>query len=74
MKYSIDRIEENIAICEDDDGNTLKLSTDELPQNIREGDIIEKNENGFVIDAAETRFRRQKMAEKQRNLFGKRKQ
>ena len=71
MKYSIDRIEENIALCEDDDGNVLKLSVDELPQEIREGDIIEKTENGFVIDADETQLRRKKMAEMQRNIFGK---
>ena len=48
MKYSIDRIEEKIAICEDDNGNILKLTLDELPQNIHEGDIIERTENGFV--------------------------
>ncbi len=71
MKYSIDRIEENIAICDDDDGNVLKLNVDELPQEIREGDIIEKKENGFVIDADETQLRRKKMAELQRNIFGK---
>lgn len=71
MKYSIDRIEENIALCEDDDGNVLKLNVDELPQEMREGDIIEKTENGFVIDADETQLRRKKMAELQRNIFGK---
>lgn len=70
MKYSVDRIEENIALCEDDDGNTLKLPLNELPQNIREGDIIEKTENGFIIDADEKQLRRKKMAELQRNLFG----
>ncbi len=73
MKYSVDRIEENIALCEDDDGNALKLPLNELPQNIREGDIIEKTENGFIIDADETQLRRKKMAELQRNLFGKKK-
>lgn len=71
MKYSVDRIEEKIAICEDDDGNVLKLNVDELPQEIREGDIIEKKENGFVIDSDETQLRRKKMAELQRNIFGK---
>ena len=71
MKYSVDRIEEKIAICEDDDGNVLKLNVDELPQEIREGDIIEKKENGFVIDADETQLRRKNMAELQRTIFGK---
>ena len=71
MKYSIDRIEENIAVCEGDDGNVLKLKLDELPENIREGDIIEKTENGFIIDADETQLRRKKMAEMQKKLFNK---
>ena len=71
MKYSIDRIEEKIAICEDDNGNILKLTLDELPQNIHEGDIIERTENGFVIDTGETQIRRKKMAELQRNIFKK---
>ena len=71
MKYSIDRIEENIAVCEDDDGNVLKLSVDELPPEIREGDIIEKTESGFIIDADETQLRRKKMAEMQKKLFNK---
>ncbi|MGN1102812.1 MAG: DUF3006 family protein, partial [Huintestinicola sp.] len=38
MKYSVERIEENIAICEDDLGGTIKLNLDELPENIREGE------------------------------------
>lgn len=71
MKYSIDRIEEKIAICEDDNGNILKLTLDELPQIIHEGDIIERTENGFVIDTGETQNRRKKMAELQKNIFKK---
>ena len=69
MKYSIDRIEEKIAICEDDNGNILKLTLDELPQNIHEGDIIERTENGFAIDTGETQIHRKKMAELQKNCF-----
>ena len=71
MKCSIDRIEENIVICEGDDGNVLKLKLYELPKGIREGDVMEKTENGFIIDADETQLRRKKMAEIQRNIFGK---
>lgn len=71
MKYSVERIEDNIALCEDDLGKTIKLRLDELPKGTREGDIIEKTENGFIIDADETQLRRKKMAEMQRNIFGK---
>ena len=71
MKYSVERIEENVALCEDDLGKTVKLRLDELPENIREGDIIEKTENGFIIDSDETQLRRKKMAEMQKKLFNK---
>ena len=71
MKYSIDRIEENVALCEDDLGKTVKLRIDELPENIREGDIIVRTENGYTIDSDETSVRRKKMAEMQKKLFNK---
>ena len=71
MKYSVERIEENIALCEDDLGKTVKLRLDELPENIREGDIIFRTENGYTIDSDETSVRRKKMAEMQKKLFNK---
>ena len=71
MKYSVERIEEKIALCEDDLGKTIKLSLDELPENIREGEIIVRTENGYTIDSDETSARRKKMAEMQKKLFNK---
>ena len=71
MKYSVERIEENVALCEDDLGKTVKLRIDELPENIREGDIIVRTENGYTIDTDETSVRRKKMAEMQKKLFNK---
>lgn len=71
MKYSVERIEENIALCEDDLGETVKLRLDELPENIHEGEIIVRTENGYTIDSDETSARRKKMAEMQKRLFNK---
>ena len=71
MKYSVERIEENVALCEDDLGKTVKLRLDELPENIREGDIIVRTENGYTIDSDETSVRRKKMADMQKKLFNK---
>ena len=71
MKYSVERIEEKVALCEDDLGKTVKLRLDELPENIREGDIIVRTENGYTIDSDETSARRKKMAEMQKKLFNK---
>ena len=71
MKYSVERIEEKVALCEDNLGKTVKLRLDELPENIREGDIIVRTENGYTIDSDETSVRRKKMAEMQKKLFNK---
>ena len=71
MRYSVERIEENVALCEDDLGETVKLRLEELPENIREGDIIVRTENGYTIDTDETSVRRKKMAEMQKKLFNK---
>ena len=71
MKYSVERIEEKVALCEDDLGKTVKLRLDELPENIREGDIIVRTENGYTIDSDDTSVRRKKMAEMQKKLFNK---
>lgn len=71
MKYSVERIEENVALCEDDLGKTVKLRLDEIPENICEGDIIVRTENGYTIDSDETSVRRKKMAEMQKKLFNK---
>ncbi len=73
MKYSVERIEEKVALCEDDLGKTVKLRLDELPENIREGEIIVRTENGYTIDSDETSARRKKMAEMQKRLFNKKK-
>ena len=67
----MERIEENVALCEDDLGKTVKLRLDELPENIREGEIIVRTENGYTIDSDETSARRKKMAEMQKKLFNK---
>ena len=73
MKYSVERIEENIVLCEDDDGNVVKIKLEDLPKGIREGDIIAKTDGGYIVDADETELRRRKMAELQKSVFGKRK-
>lgn len=73
MRYSIERIEEKIALCEDDDGNVIRIKTEDLPTGTREGDIIEQTENGLNVNADETERRRKKMAELQKGLFGRKK-
>lgn len=71
MIFSIDRIEENLAVCEDENGRQVKFELELLPKNVREGDIIRRTDGGFIIDVDEAAERRRKMAQMQKSLFKK---
>jgi hypothetical protein len=69
-KYSVDRIENGIAVCESDSGEQIKLLISELPD-VHEGDILTEDGGKYKICADETAERRKKIAELQRNIFKK---
>ncbi|MBR0350137.1 MAG: DUF3006 domain-containing protein [Clostridia bacterium] len=69
MKYSVDRIEEGFAVCEDENGKTVNIEIGKLPEGVKEGDLISADNGEAVILAEETEARRKKLAEKRRALF-----
>jgi len=73
MKYTVDRIEEGIAVCEDGNENIVKIQLSLLPDGVKEGDMLEASNDGFVICREETEERRKKMADLQKSIFTKRK-
>lgn len=53
--YTVDRIEENIVILENRNINEMiEIEKDKLPQNIKEGDIIESIDNKYKINTKKT--------------------
>ncbi len=66
---SIDRIEGDYAVCVGDDlrGESILLSL--LPKGVCEGDVIVREGEGYRLDAEETKRRRAKNADLQRELF-----
>ena len=70
-RYIIDRIEENIAYCEDEQLETIELSRESLPENAREGDVLVEEDGVFAVDDARTEARRAAVREKLRQAFGK---
>lgn len=56
----IERITGEIAIIESDDGN-FEINKNALPQNAREGDVIIKTINSYIIDSEETAKRRERI-------------
>ncbi|MBR3835862.1 MAG: DUF3006 domain-containing protein [Clostridia bacterium] len=71
MKYSVDRIEEAFAVCEDENGAFENIGLAALPENVREGDILLKTDDGYTILADETEERRQRLAKLQKSIFTK---
>jgi len=69
MRYTIDRFEENFAVCETEAGNQISIGLDRLPDGVREGDIIVLTGETYEIDRGETLARRKRIREKMRNLF-----
>ncbi len=71
MQYTVDRIEEGIAVCEDSGGNSVRIQISFLPENVREGDILSVDNSGFVILSDETARRRKEIFNKQNSIFKK---
>ena len=71
MRWIIDRFEEDAAVCEaQEDGSIINISRALLPPECREGDcIVGLPQEGFRIDAEETRDRRKKMKARMDSLF-----
>lgn len=66
---SIDRIEENIAVCIDDDGNICNIDLSLIEGGPAEGDIIYPDGERYKISADETQRRREEIEELQDQLF-----
>lgn len=65
MIYSVDRIEENIAVCIDENGNRIELKND----GFHEGDILEKIGERFVVNKEKTDKKREEIFKLQEKLF-----
>lgn len=70
MYYSIDRIENNIAVCIGDDEEIILVSTDKIIGDFSEGSVLVETENGyFRTDEEEEMSRRISNFELAENLF-----
>lgn len=69
MKYTIDRINGNMAVCEDENGDLVKLMVSELPSGVKEGDILKQQDGVWYKDETESSERRQAMKEKLNRLI-----
>ena len=68
-KFTLDRIEGEIAVLECENGSFVEMELASLPKNIREGDIIRFDANSCFLSEDETARRRQKMRKLMDKLF-----
>lgn len=68
----IDRIEGDIAVCENAERCHIELKLSEISGPAREGDILRPElDDGYTVDTTATAQRREKMMRRQNKLFGK---
>ena len=68
-KFTVDRIEGEIAVLKCENGSFVNMELASLPKNIREGDIIRFDSNSCFLSTEETDHRRRKMQKLMDKLF-----
>ena len=67
----VDRLEGEYAVCEQKEGGMFSLLLSQLPDGIRDGDVLTEQDGGYQIDRTATQKRREEMDAKRRRLLGK---
>ena len=66
MQWIVDRLEEDVAVIEAENGIMLMAHVAALPENTKEGDVL-----SIEIDTTATQDRKAAMKEKMKRLFEK---
>ncbi len=61
MKVIIDRFEGDLAVCEKEDGTFMDISSQNLPSEAKEGDVLLINGNQISVNKSGTQERRNKI-------------
>lgn len=69
MFYSIDRLEESLAVLiSNEDGSIVYVSREELPCSAKEGNILTFKDGKYIFDPEETARRRKSLFLRTRRL------
>lgn len=65
MKYVIDRIEDNIVVCQNlETKEMVEIEKKLLPQNIKDGNVLLFENNEYKLDLDEEQIRRKRIRER----------
>ena len=67
--WVIDRIESDLIICQDENFNTMEISKDCVVGSLKEGDIIKKQGERYILDERETIERNNKIKELMKGMW-----
>lgn len=71
MKYTVDRIEDGVAVLEDDMLSMLPVPCCLLPEGAREGSLLSFDGENYVLCADEEAARRRRLFDLQKKLLNK---
>ena len=71
MLYSVDRLEGDVAVLVDEDGNNLSLPLHLLPAHVRAGTMLRREGEELILAPEEEVSRRRRVLELQRRLRDK---
>lgn len=70
--YSIDRFEENFAVCENlQTGEIVNIEKSNLPENAKEGSIVKYENGNYTLDNELTKEKQETIKNMVNNLFKK---
>lgn len=59
--YVLDRYEGSYGVLEDQSGRLYDVLRDELPPDVREGDVLHESEGAYVVDQKATEEKRESL-------------
>lgn len=69
MRYIVDRIENEYAVCEDENKEIVNIPIKELPSNITEKSIIDYIDNQYIINDEEQLKREETIKQKMDSVW-----
>lgn len=69
MRYIVDRIENEFAVCEDENKEIVNMPIKELPSNITEKSIIDYIDNKYIINDEEQLKREETIKQKMDSVW-----
>ena len=71
MKYTVERIEDNIVVLEDESGSFVEVSSKLLPENIKSGNVLFFDNNSYSLISTADEESQKRIMEKYQKLFDK---